>query len=78
MKYLRTSNGEYIVRDGIFLMIIQIINGTYPGFPLMIKYQSDSKFCSALGLLRSHQKHNIEYARNIKNKECNVIAYLQS
>jgi len=45
----------------------------------MIKYQSDSKFCSDFGLIRSHQKHDIEYARNIKkNKECNVIAYLQS
>jgi hypothetical protein len=34
----------------------------------MIKYRSDSKFCLALGLLRLHQKHNTEYARNIKKQ----------
>ncbi len=34
----------------------------------MIKYRSDSKFCLALSVLRLHQKHNIEYTRNIKKQ----------
>jgi len=44
----------------------------------MIKYRSDSKFCLALGLLRSHQKHNIEYARNRKKTKNAMLLSIYS